>query len=355
MIEVDISNIWGDISLPDLLGMEKDVFLGHQTLTEGEIPQWMQLPEEGEISRILSIAEEIREFSDVLVVVGDGTARGVVALLEKDDMQVVFIQGSLSTRSRNALLRKLEGKSFSLCVCSEERFWDALAMREMKWLLERRFGTDEAHSRIHDDPHGLIAMAAAGVDIRALLSGMAEAKAEMELRSYDNPAWLYAAARRLLVQKGRNAELLIHAEPEFSALGAWWKQLFGGVILPVCVQLPGELGLWQGVNRFETLLRFEEPEQRAVIVESVRDPRGLNFLAGQTLAQAEDAAWEAAIDAHTDLGIPAVGIQCGEISERTLGELIWFFRLSAALYSTLAGEDAPECYETAVLQQLGKL
>lgn len=354
MIEVDISNIWGDISLPDLLGMEKDVFLGHQTLTEGALPHWMQLPEEVEINRILSIAEEIREFSDILVVVGRSAARGVVELLEKRDMQVLFVQGSLSTRSRNSLLRKLEGKSFSLCAASDDSLWDTLALRDLKWLLERRFGTDEAHSRIHEDPLGLIAMAAAGVDIRELLRGAENAKQEMDLRSYDNPAWLYAAARRLLVQKGKTTEILIHAEPEFSRLGDWWKGLFSGDILPVCTLLPGELSNWAAHSRLETTLRFEVPEQRAAIVGSVQDPGELNFLTGQTLDQVEDAAWEAALEAHTDAGVPVVGIQCGKISPYTVGQLLWFFRLSAALYGTLTEAHTAQTFETDVLRQLGK-
>ena len=31
MIKVDISNIWGQLSLPDLLAMEKEVFAAHKT------------------------------------------------------------------------------------------------------------------------------------------------------------------------------------------------------------------------------------------------------------------------------------------------------------------------------------
>ena len=34
MFEVDISNIWGEISLPDLLGLEKDVFDAHRAVAE---------------------------------------------------------------------------------------------------------------------------------------------------------------------------------------------------------------------------------------------------------------------------------------------------------------------------------
>ena len=35
MITVDISNVWGEISLGNLLTMEKEVFDAHQALTEG--------------------------------------------------------------------------------------------------------------------------------------------------------------------------------------------------------------------------------------------------------------------------------------------------------------------------------
>ena len=35
MIKVDISNVWGQLSLPDLLATEKEVSAAHTTLTEG--------------------------------------------------------------------------------------------------------------------------------------------------------------------------------------------------------------------------------------------------------------------------------------------------------------------------------
>ena len=34
MIKVDISNVWGQLALPDLLALEKEVFAAHQTLSE---------------------------------------------------------------------------------------------------------------------------------------------------------------------------------------------------------------------------------------------------------------------------------------------------------------------------------
>lgn len=359
MIEVDISNIWGDISLPDLLGLERDVFQGHLALTENACPEWMALPGEGDCAGILDTAEEIRACSDILVVIGgDGFPRGVIELLAGAEMglRILFVEGSLSTRSRNALLHQLEGKDFSLCVCSDALPGDCLALRELKWLLERRCGTDEAHSRIHSDPWGLAAMAAAGVDIRALLQGAAEAREAFDLRSYDNPAWLHAASRHLMGRKGRNVEMLISSEPEFSGFGRWWQRVAGGCGFPVSAPLTGESALpADGRSCFAVMLRFDPPEQKAVISESVQDPGGLNFLAGRTLDQVEDAAWEAALEAHADAGIPAVSIQCGGLREETLGQLFWFFRLSCGICACMPGaEPAREPVLRDLLRLLGK-
>ena len=35
MIKVDISNVWGELTLRELLVTEKEVFAAHKTLTEG--------------------------------------------------------------------------------------------------------------------------------------------------------------------------------------------------------------------------------------------------------------------------------------------------------------------------------
>ena len=57
MIKVDISNVWGQLSLPDLLATEKEVFAAHQTLTEGtgegnDFLGWLNLPVEEETDEI---------------------------------------------------------------------------------------------------------------------------------------------------------------------------------------------------------------------------------------------------------------------------------------------------------------
>ena len=80
MINVDISNVWGQLSLPDLLAMEKEVAAAHAALTEGtgagsDFLGWLNLPVREpteEVTRIQTAAEKIRGDSDVCVVVGIG-------------------------------------------------------------------------------------------------------------------------------------------------------------------------------------------------------------------------------------------------------------------------------------------
>ena len=67
MIKVDISNVWGQLSLPDLLATEKEVFAAHKTLTEGtgegnDFLGWLDLPVREpteEILRIQKAAETV--------------------------------------------------------------------------------------------------------------------------------------------------------------------------------------------------------------------------------------------------------------------------------------------------------
>ena len=49
MIQVDISHVWGQVSLCDLLNMEKEIFDAHMMLTEGtgdghDFLGWLTLP-----------------------------------------------------------------------------------------------------------------------------------------------------------------------------------------------------------------------------------------------------------------------------------------------------------------------
>ena len=172
MITVDISNIWGDLCLQDLLGAEKEIFDAHMKLTDkngegSDFLGWMDLPateETEEIRRIRAAAKTIRETSDVFVVIGIGGSylgpRAAIELLQgcnrnlgkgKGDPQILFAGNTLSTRAWNELVKLLEGKDFSIAIISKSGTTTepAIATRALRWLLERRYGTDGAKKRTY--------------------------------------------------------------------------------------------------------------------------------------------------------------------------------------------------------------
>ena len=140
MIKVDISNIWGELSLPDLLQAEKEVFDAHMLLTDRNGPGndflgWLDLPTEqetDEIRRIRAAAKDIRENSDVFIVIGIGGSylgpRAAIELMQganhnigkgKGNPQIFYAGNTLSTRGWNELMRLLEGKDFSIAIISK--------------------------------------------------------------------------------------------------------------------------------------------------------------------------------------------------------------------------------------------
>ena len=409
MITVDISNVWGDLSLPDLLEIEQEVAAAHVCLTEGTgagagFRGWMELPareETEELGRILKAAEKIRSDSDICVVIGIGGSylgsRAVMELLQgpnrnlgrgKGDPQIFFAGNSLSTRAWNELTALLEGKDFSLIVISKSgtTLEPALAFRGLRWLLERRYGTDEASRRIYAvtdpeqgalrqmarqenwesfaipagvggrfsvlSPVGLLPLAVAGVDVLELLQGAMDAKEAYCLGSFENPVWLYAGVRNALYRRGKAIEILESFEPGFQLFGRWWQQLFGESegkdgkgIFPATAELTADLHslgqlIQQGQrNLFETMVRFDPPEKTHTIGSGWNDLDGLAWLEGKTLDYVEAMAFEGTVAAHEAGGVSVITMDCGPLTERTLGELIYFFQLSCALSAyTLGGE-----------------
>ena len=429
MIQVDISNIWGEVSLPDLLSLEKEIFDAHNLLTEGtgagsEYLGWLDLPMRtptDEIIRIQKAAEQIRSDSDVLVVIGIGGSylgpRAAIELLQgsnynigksEGDPQIFFAGNSLSTRHWNELQRLLDGKDFSILIVSKSGTTTepAIATRALRWMLERKYGTDEARCRTYviTDPVdgalrqmateegwetfvippnvggrysvltavGLLPMAVAGIDIMEVLNGAADAKEAYDLRSFENPAWLYTAVRSVMYRQGKAIEILASFEPCFKMFGSWWQQLFGESegkdgkgLFPVCAEFTADLHslgqmIQQGQrNIMETMVRFNAPFLQHTIVSDYKDLDGLNYLADKTLDFVDEQAYQGTLAAHVDGGVPVVTMDCGDLSARTLGELFYFFELSCGLSAYVLGvnpfnQPGVEFYKSNMFALLGK-
>ena len=429
MIQVDISNIWGQLSLPALLAMEKEVSEAHKMLTEGtgagkDYLGWLNLPVREateEISRIQIAANRIRQNSDALVVVGIGGSylgpRAAIELLQgpnhnlrkgRGNPQIFFAGNSLSTRHWNELCRLLEGKDFSVVIISKSGTTTepAIATRALRWMLERKYGTDGANSRIYaiTDPCkgalrqmateenwesfvippnvggrfsvltavGLLPMAAAGIDIMEVMRGAAAAKEAYDLRSFENPAWLYAAVRNLLYRKGKAVEIFETYEPGAKMLGAWWQQLFGESegkngkgLFPATAELTADLHslgqlIQQGErNLFETMVRFDPPENPFIIGPDYKNLDGLNYLAGKELAFVDEQAFQGTVAAHVDGGVPVITMDAGAVDDAKVGELFYFFELCCGLSAYLLGvnpfnQPGVEQYKRNMFNLLGK-
>ena len=430
MIKVDISNVWGQLSLPDLLAIEKEIAAAHATLADGtgdgnDFLGWLKLPvakETPEMLRIRAAAEHIRQNSDVFVVVGIGGSylgpRAAIELMQgcnhnigkgKGNPQIFFAGNGLSTRAWNELMRLLEGKDFSLAVISKSGTTTepAIAFRGLKWMLERKYGTDGAKKRIYaiTDPCkgalrqmaneegwetfvippdaggrysvltavGLLPMAVAGIDIRKVMAGAYEAKETYDnLRSLENPVWLYTGIRNLLYRSGKCIEILESFEPGFKMMGGWWQQLFGESegkdgkgIFPVTAEFTADLHslgqmIQQGErNIFETMIRFDAPQQKMTVGSDAKNLDGLNYLAGKTLDFVDEKAYLGTLAAHVDGGVPVITMDMGELNDEKLGEMFYFFELCCGVSAYILGvnpfnQPGVEFYKRNMFQLLGK-
>ena len=429
MIKVDISNVWGEISLPDLLAVEHEVSAAHKTLTEktgegNDFLGWLDLPvaePTEEMIRIQAAADRIRETSDVFVVIGIGGSylgpRAAIELMQgcnhnmgkgKGNPQIYFAGNGLSTRAFQELQRLLEGKDFSIAIISKSGTTTepAIATRALRWMLERKYGTDGAKKRTYaiTDPCkgalrqmaneegwetfvippdvggrysvltavGLLPLAVAGMDIKAIMQGAYEAKKAYDLRSFENPVWLYAGVRNLLYRKGKMIELMESFEPGYKMMGGWWQQLFGESegkdgkgIFPVTAEFTADLHslgqmIQQGErNIFETMIRFDAPEQKITIGSDYKNLDGLNYLEGKTLDFVDEKAYLGTLAAHVDGGVPVLTMDMGQLNDAKLGEMFYFFELACGVSAYMLGvnpfnQPGVEFYKRNMFQLLGK-
>ena len=303
---------------------------------------WMTLPrdyDKEEFARIKAAAAKIREDSDVLVVAGIGGsylgARAVVEAVKgmyhnelEDGLKIYFCGNSISPTYLNNIISLCKGKRFSINVISKSGTTTetSLAFRVLRELLEKEMGVEEANKRIYattdrakgtlkqladaqgwptfvvpDDVGGrysvlsavgLLPIAAAGIDIDALMQGAADAMERFSVLSPDNDAYKYAAIRNILYRKGKAVEILECYEPDFTLMNEWYKQLFGesegkdnkGLFPASCIFSTDLHSMGQFIQEgarimFETIVDVKKPAQDLFIDPLEGNFDGLNFLA----------------------------------------------------------------------------
>lgn len=418
MVKVDLS---GAVGFMDSTGPDYGAAaLAHRALVDGtwpgaEFTGWRQLPRRvqgDELKQILNAAERIRDNSEVLVVVGIGGSylgarAGLDFIRPKNGPEVLFAGTGLSPDDLYEKLELLGDRDFSINVISKSgtTLEPAAAFRIFRGLLEKKYGsaakkriyatTDAARGVLKtiadsegyesfvvpDDVGGrysvlsavgLLPLAAAGCDVRTIVGAAAEAMYGLDLRSAENPAWQYAAARNALYAKGKSIEILASYEPSFRYMAEWWKQLFGesegknGVgIYPASVEYNADLhSMGQYIQDgprilMETVVSFDRARNDYEMPFALGDPDGLNYLAGRKLSDISRVAMEAVKAAHVSGGVPNIGISVPMQNEEGFADLVCFFEMACAISGYMLGVnpfDQPgvEAYKKNMFRMLGK-
>ncbi len=359
---------------------------------------WPTTMKPEEIEKIKITAQQLREQSEVFLVIGiGGSYLGARAAIEwltppftpnaKGNPEIIYAGHHLDSDYLFGLMQYLKDKEVTVNVISKSGTTTepAISFRMVKALMEEKYGRDGAKDRIvvttdaakgalktladsegyqtfviPDDiggrysvltPVGLLPIAVAGIDIESMLQGARDAQTLYnETVITDNPSYQYAAYRNALSRKGKTTEIMVSYDPSYHYMAEWWKQLFGESegkdgkgIFPASLQLTTDLHsmgqyVQEGLrNLFETVVRTEKPVKDILVPDTGSDDDGLGYLAGKPLSLVNKKAMEGTSMAHTDGGVPVLQITIPEKSPYWAGQLFYFFMKSCAISGYLLG------------------
>ena len=431
-LSFDYSRALPFVSQEEIDAMAGYVKVAHDTIVNkdgagNDFLGWVELPtnyDKEEFDRIKKAAEKIKSDSDILVVIGIGGsylgARAAIEMLSHSFTQaltkeqrkgpmVVFAGNSISSTYLADLLEMCEGKDISVNVISKSGTTTepAIAFRIFKDLLEKKYGKEGAKERIYattdkargalktladeegyatfvvpDDVGGrfsvltavgLLPIAAAGIDIDAMMQGARDAQNE-----YSNPVlaenqcYQYAAIRNCLARKGKTVEMVINFEPSLHYFGEWWKQLYGESegkdnkgIFPAAADFSSDLhSMGQYIQQgqrimFETAILVDSPRKDVAIEATDDNLDGLNFLEGKTVDYVNEKAALGTALAHMDGGVPNLVVKVPKLDAYNFGQLVYFFEKACGISGYILGvnpfnQPGVESYKKNMFALLGK-
>jgi glucose-6-phosphate isomerase len=381
--------------------------------------QWPANYDQKEFHLILDAAKSIRNSVEVLVVCGIGGsylgARAAIEAIQglfpkkEKQVEIIYMGQTFSPTYTQQVLDYLEKKSFAINVISKSGTTTetSIAFRLLKALLEKKIGVAASKKLIYattdkekgalrllatqegyttfslpDDiggrysvltAVGLLPIAAAGIDIQALMQGAKEA---MQLYSNNhidtNLAIQYAITRHQLYQE-KSVEMFVTYEPQFSMIAEWLKQLFAESegkenkgLLPGSVSFSTDLhSVGQFIQDgspilFETVLYVKKPSLDLSVPLSVNDADGLNYLAGRPMSFVNEKSYLGTLQAHVEEGqVPVMVITLDQMDAHHLGHLFYFFMKACAYSGYLLGinpfnQPGVEIYKRNMFRLLGK-
>ena len=423
MIKLELNH---EINEKIISGYQKDVerinkMIDEKTGPGNDFLGWVDWPvnyDKEELARIKKDAKYVRDNFDILVVCGiGGSYLGARAALEAlnglksdDKLEIIFMGQTFSPNYVSQVLEYLKGKKFAINVISKSGTTTetSISFRLLKGLLEKQVGKEAAKKAIYATTDkekgalktlcnqegyatyvlpgniggrysvltavGLFPLAAAGIDVEAMLVGASEAR-----KAYDNTdlksnlCYRYAVTRDYMYRHGKPVEMYVTYEPQMSQISEWLKQLFGESegkekkgLLPASVTFSTDLhSLGQFVQDgtpllFETILNVITPKADIVIPHDDQDLDGLNYLEGKNLAFVNQKAFEGTLKAHVEDGhVPCNVITIDQLDAKTLGHLFYFFMRACAMSAYLLdinpfNQPGVEIYKKNMFHLLGK-
>ena len=404
-IQVEVKNVLATVSEAEIKALDAEVAAATSKLYDGngegnDFLGWLRLPSETSdslIEEISSTAAQLRSLCDYVVCIGiGGSYLGAKAVIEAlsdsfatlkqhNGPQVLFAGQNIGEDYLYELQSLLSDKKFGIIVISKSGTTTepAIAFRLLKEQLEKQVGKAEASKRIvaitdanrgalrklateegyktfviADNvggrfsvltPVGLLPIAVAGFDIKALIDGARTMEAA-SLNGENNCVAAYAATRNALYRAGKNIEILVNYNPKLHFLGEWWKQLYGESegkdhkgIFPAAVDNSTDLhsmGQWiQDGERtiFETVISVGEQQHKVVIPTDADNLDGLNYIAGKRVDEVNKMAELGTVIAHVDGGVPNMRITLPALTEFWLGQIIYFFEKACGVSGYILG------------------
>ena len=379
--------------------------LENNTCPGNDFLGWLHLPSSitpDFLDEVQAVANTLREKCEVVVVAGIGGsylgARAVIEALgnsfawliqDKKNPQILFAGNNISEDYLAELTDYLKGKRFGVINISKSGTTTetALTFRLLKKQCEAQMGKDVARevivavtdakrgaartcadkegykSFIIPDnvggrfsvltPVGLLPIACAGFDIKALVAGATdmEKATGVNVPFGENIAAQYAAVRNALYNEGgKKIEIMVNYQPKLHFIAEWWKQLYGESegkdgkgIFPASCDFTTDLhsmGQWiQDGERsiYETVISVETPNRELDFPHDDENLDGLNFLAGKRVDEVNKMAELGTRLAHVVGGVPNIRISVPVLNEYYIGQLIYFFEIGCGVSGNILG------------------
>lgn len=431
-ISLDITKAAQFLQSGAIQAYESKVKAAQEALENGTCPGndflgWLHLPSSITpefLNEVQCVADTLREKCEVIVVAGIGGsylgARAVIEALgnafawlvnDKQNPTILFAGNNIGEDYLSELTEYLRDKRFGVINISKSGTTTetALTFRLLKKQCELQRGKQQAKdvivaitdakkgaartcadkegykSFIIPDnvggrfsvltPVGLLPIACAGFDIKALVGGAAdmEKATGKEVPFEQNIAAQYAAVRNALYNEtGKKIEIMVNYQPKLHFVSEWWKQLFGESegkehkgIFPASCDFTTDLhsmGQWiqEGERSiFETVISIEQSNRNLLFPNDEENLDGLNFLAGKHVDEVNKMAELGTRLAHVDGGVPNIRISVPALNEYYIGQLIYFFEIACGISGNVLGvnpfnQPGVEAYKKNMLALLNK-